>query len=180
MKFRWKIAQNQEDRIKQILRDERVGITGNKALSCRKGECPNLGQFKCKILRRSFIYESWVARYIGRFPSHLSVRKPLIQILCRCSLNSCSWMKEWMNYSFPNSILQRVTQQLIDKAGASIHNSLGWPLPPVTFHCSTGQARTACSAVTPTPSRWWSPFYEMHRSTLNSKSDFLKFSAGWD
>ena len=38
MKFRWKIAQNQEDRIKQILRDERVGITGNKALSCRKGE----------------------------------------------------------------------------------------------------------------------------------------------
>ena len=38
MKFHWKIAQNQEDRIKQILRDERVGITGNTALSCRKGE----------------------------------------------------------------------------------------------------------------------------------------------
>ena len=38
MKFHWKTVQNQEDRIKQILRDERVGVTGNKALSCRKGE----------------------------------------------------------------------------------------------------------------------------------------------
>lgn len=30
MKFHWKIVQNQEDRIRQIPRDERVGIAGNK------------------------------------------------------------------------------------------------------------------------------------------------------
>lgn len=42
MKFHWKIVQNQEDRIRQIPRDERVGIAGNKPSHAGKGNEPGL------------------------------------------------------------------------------------------------------------------------------------------
>lgn len=86
----------------------------------------------------------------------LLVRKLLIQILCGCSVNSCSWRNEWFlsKYSTSESCIPAEIQEW------SQCISLGWPVPPVTFppltaessrpNCSTSPARTACTAVNPT------------------------------